>query len=250
MGIVLTAGAFFPLDKGVIPLCWPHDFEAQHLALGLQETAPAALELPPPEVIPTEEIPSPEAMALEKAEFAKEELVGIKSLEIDSQEDLDFANEILAEVKKKFKEIDAEEKGVTQPINASLKKIRDWFRPAKTAYTEAEKILKSKILAGIEAIQARQDAALLALQEAHKEQNVAATASALAVVQESAIEQPSNVSVIKKWAYRVVDFALVPREYCAPSPELLKAAVKASDGTIKIPGVEIFEESTLSQRKL
>lgn len=55
-----------------------------------------------------------------------------------------------------------------------------------------------------------------------------------------------KVTVTSRWTYEVEDDKAVPREYCAPSPGLLRAAVNR--GVRSIPGVRIFSADSVGYR--
>ena len=58
----------------------------------------------------------------------------------------------------------------------------------------------------------------------------------------------SGVATRKTWKARVVDFNKVPRKYMLVNTKALDALARATKGNIEVPGVEFFEESSLSIR--
>lgn len=56
-----------------------------------------------------------------------------------------------------------------------------------------------------------------------------------------------QATATSRWKYRIIDPALVPREFCVPATGLINAAVQA--GNRSIPGVDIFEESGMAYRR-
>ena len=72
-------------------------------------------------------------------------MIEIKSFEIIVQDDYDFANELLGTAKSEKKRLETKRKKATDPLNASLKEIRSWYKAAVDFYAEAERILKAKI---------------------------------------------------------------------------------------------------------
>lgn len=50
----------------------------------------------------------------------------------------------------------------------------------------------------------------------------------------------------KTWTFKFVEAGLIPREYLAPDPTLIRAAIR--NGVREIPGLEIFEETSIALR--
>lgn len=65
-------------------------------------------------------------------------------------------------------------------------------------------------------------------------------------IAERANDQNRVSGTSKVWTFRVTDESLVPREFCAPVPMLIREAVK--NGARDIPGVQIFEETRVAIR--
>ncbi len=96
--------------------------------------------------------------------------------------------------------------------------------------------------------------------EAEKAQAAANKAAAAALVREetaAAVIAPvvtvaavtpviAGQSVRKTWKARVVNAAILPREYTLPNQQALDAFAKATKGAIPLSGVEFYEESTLA----
>jgi hypothetical protein len=55
-----------------------------------------------------------------------------------------------------------------------------------------------------------------------------------------------KVLITSRWTYEVTDPNQVPREFCEPSPGLIRAAVNA--GVRSIPGVRIFQKDNVGHR--
>jgi hypothetical protein len=56
-----------------------------------------------------------------------------------------------------------------------------------------------------------------------------------------------TATVKKRWTYEITDANLVPRDYCVPSPGLIKRAVDG--GARGIAGVRIYEETDLAIKR-
>lgn len=267
-------------------------------------------------------LPPPDTQgALEKeAADAKAVLQGIEEFEVAEQADLDFADEVLGDVKRAWNELEERKKKATGPMNAALKEIRSWFKPAQDFYSKAEGILKGKIVSAHQKAQEEQDKALREAQVAHQkaqeeqdrifreaqaahqraqeeqgralreaeearaiEDEIAERAAiakaqaasqkaqeaqdqaareaqvarakaesevqeALAKSQAVEIEQPKDVSFVEGWDFEIVDPAKLPREYLVPDVQAIRGTVKALGQGAHIPGVRIFQKTTVVRR--
>ncbi len=54
-----------------------------------------------------------------------------------------------------------------------------------------------------------------------------------------------NLGTAKIWKFEVIDPALVPREYMAVDMVKIGQVVRATKGSISIPGIRVFSEDTL-----
>jgi len=82
------------------------------------------------------------------------------------------------------------------------------------------------------------------LREARLEQAAAVIAPVVTVAAVTPVI--AGQSVRKTWKARVVNAALLPREYTLPNQQALDAFAKATKGAIPLSGVEFYEESTLA----
>jgi hypothetical protein len=73
-------------------------------------------------------------------------------------------------------------------------------------------------------------------------------APAPVVVLESSVPKQSGISGRTNWKYRIVDESLVPREYLSIDPMKVGAVVRSQKGMTKIPGIEVYPESSVSVR--
>jgi len=66
------------------------------------------------------------------------------------------------------------------------------------------------------------------------------------VVQIGEQAKSEGVSTRKTWKARVVDISLVPRAYMVVNQQALDALAKATKGSMALPGVEFYEDSSLT----
>jgi len=69
------------------------------------------------------------------------------ALQIKTADDLLLATEVLSKIKLVGKQITEKKEGITKPLNEALRNVRALFAPLETAWTNAEKIVKEKMVA-------------------------------------------------------------------------------------------------------
>lgn len=76
-------------------------------------------------------------------ETALAALTEAQSITIASNDQYEHAGAFLKQIKDRQRELDAEQKSITKPINDSLKRIRDLFRGPLDRLSQAERVVKS-----------------------------------------------------------------------------------------------------------
>jgi hypothetical protein len=66
---------------------------------------------------------------------------------------------------------------------------------------------------------------------------------------ESTVPKIAGMATVTVWKYRVTDERLIPREYLSVNEVMLGQVAKATKGTLKIPGVEVYSEEIKSVRR-
>lgn len=181
--------------------------------------------------------------ATNEAVDASEALVSIRTFEIVDNDTLEFAAEILADVKGKNNRLEEMKHTATQPMNAALKAVRSWFAPAQNHYAEAEAILKNKIATYHRAVEAKRQAALVKIDDAADSKTITVALLALGAAQKPVTK---GVSVTEVWTYEIVDASLLPREFLMADEKKIKAASVGAG--LEIPGVRRFKEARVASR--
>jgi len=169
-----------------------------------------------------------DAIALARTETEKEirpaEALreAVKALPADTAEDFAILGEALTHTKSQAKRLEEIRTGITKPLNQALRATNELFRPALRAYEDAEATIKGKIAEYMGRQRAAQEAALVA--------GLPSEAPASA----------AGVSTRIRKGFRVVDDAAVPREFCSPDPEKIRAHLDA--GNAAPAGVSIVDE--------
>lgn len=88
---------------------------------------------------------------------------------VTNLDDFTTANEWLTTLKGKLKEVDADEKNITAPINKSLKEIRDKYRPVKDRLEQGITILRNALNAYKRIEDAKREQDRLALEDLAKD---------------------------------------------------------------------------------
>ena len=253
-------GVRFPIEEGEVVLCDKHNKmseppmdDTKALVNILNGGGPPPEPAPAPvfEGIQPTYVPGPadgvvETRLAAEADEAKEILAMVEQFQIVTQEDMEFANECLGEVKTKLKELKEEREGVTKPMNAALKKVRGWFKPAETFYGHAEKAWKDRIAAWTLAQAEAQRRALEAVQAASAAGDVGAVAQAMTLASAATAELPGNVSVQERWVVEITDNYAVPPDYWSPDINKIREAV--GGGIREIPGCRIYRDDIVTRR--
>jgi hypothetical protein len=184
-----------------------------------------------------------EAQVRAEADEAKATLDVARDFSIDNDEDLEFANDILRDVKTKLKQLDLSKRKITDPLNQALKAARELFRPAEQHYASIEFELK-KSIGKYHALLAERKREAIALLQAPTTPAPAAE-EALATLRQEA-PASSGVTVTTFWDFVVERPDMVPREYCSVDMGTIRKGV--ADGVRDIPGVRIFENQRVAAR--
>jgi hypothetical protein len=217
--------------------------------------------------------------AEERMEDARRTLELVRDYEVVSTEQYTLAGEQLAAIKTKSKELDAQRKNITKPLDETKRQIMDLFREPLSFLAEAERTIKRGMAEFHRAEEARgreeqRQAEEAARKERERLQRRAAKAAekgqeekAAALAERSetvadpvvAFDKPKakGVSVREEWRGEVNDkMALIKvvAEGKAP-PTLLEVNqaeinryAKVMRGNMAVPGVRFFTQEIVSAR--
>jgi len=171
-------------------------------------------------------------------------------MEIDTQEDLEFAAQILAETKGKIKQLETMRKQATEPLRQTLEVIRGWFRPTISMLKKAEGILKSNIAAAHRRSEEKQQKALEHAAAASMSGDRETAADAMQQASSSELRGVGGLSFRETWDYEVTDLQQVPPEYLITSVNdtLVRSALQHHKGSTNIPGIRVFKKTGVSSR--
>lgn len=212
-----------------------------------------------------------------------------QSIKIDSASMLEAAGEELRAVVTKKKDLDAQRKAITKPIDDAKAVVMNLFRKPIEFLEHAETVLKrsigdyqteqrriaaeaqSKLDAEAAQARARQEAEAKKLQDEAKklaqsetpedagkaaalqvqaEAMQVAAATTVAPVVQMGVAKVAGVSSSKHWKFRVKDITLVPREYLMLDEQAVGAQVRGLKERTNIPGIEVYEEEVFAARRV
>lgn len=222
----------------------------------------------PAAVLGDGELVTPELLAqIDVArQSADAELSELRDIELETDDDVVFGERELARVRRVRKELDAKRKSVTQPLNASLRELNGWFRPALVALDDLSQEWDNALGKYRTKVEAARREQLRLAEEATKEaialcaatpaQPVAAASDVRALqavaheamLTAAAIQPAGQATYIDRWRWEVTDVSLIPREYLCPDERAIGAAVKDAGETTTIPGIRVWNDPIVRTR--
>lgn len=180
---------------------------------------------------------------------AQEALEILRQYPITGQKDLEDIGEWLREVKLRRNWLETKEKEITKPINTSLQRIRDLFRPAKTFWADMELLLKAKISEITLLEEQRNQKALQEAADAAGAGDSKAVSEATSKM--TTVGDLSGISTTVKWTYKVVDAAKIPRSFLKVDDAKLREhcrKFKADQQPTPVAGVEFVPDVSVRAR--
>ena len=140
-----------------------------------------------------------QVQAAEDTAEARSDLAELEAFEIESQEDLDLAGEMLSQVQGEIKRLDGALKDLLAPVKETKSRIEALFKPAIKLRKDAKELLKGKITA---------------VAEAEAERNTAALESGNHSAMTSTDDAGGFTTIDDEWELeQIVDLTQVPAEY-------------------------------------
>ena len=194
---------------------------------------------------------------------------------IATQQDYNTASLLLRMVKDLSKKLDEERRKITKPIDQAKKAVMDLFRKPQGSTIEAEKIIKTKMIAWDNEQErkrkAEEDRLRKEAEEKEKREKDKLLRKAEKAEQkgneekaEELREEAEDVTVIaptipkaektegshftKKWYAEVVDKSKIPLQYMQPDMDKLNKQARATKDEIEVPGVVFKFEKVLVSR--
>ena len=194
-----------------------------------------------------------------------------RKIMITSHEAYARAGELLLTIKAIRKKITETFKPIKQKMDAAKQEVLDQERKADAPLKEAEALLSPQIIkwnteqekirkAEEDRLQEiarkeeedRQIAAAIHAEETGNKEEAAAIMDAPVyvppVVVKKEVPKVAGISIVERWKFRIVNERLIPREYLKVDEVLIGQVVRNSHGVIKIPGIEAYNEGSVTGR--
>jgi hypothetical protein len=195
-----------------------------------------------------------------------------KQISIKTMDDYVRAGEIMLTIKAIRKKITDTFKPIKQKMDAAKQEVLDQERAADAPLKEAESWLSPQIITWNreqERIRQEEEArlreiarkeeeerqlqeAILAEQSGQKdvaEEIMAAPVQAAPVVVPKSVPKVAGMSIRDNWKFRITNEKLIPREYLKVDEVKIGQVVRAMKSAANIPGVEVYNEGTVSGRR-
>lgn len=174
----------------------------------------------------------------------------ILQVKVQDNASYELADRMLSEAARHKADIVAKRKEATGGAYKTIKTIEGWFRPAIKILDRCEAHLKSELSAYRVKLEAgEREARAKALEAAQAGEHGAMTA-ALQVASDASGRPPGRSAATFEWRAASVDMAKLPRAYCAPDWDKIRAEAKtAGDEPPTIPGVTFERNARISARK-
>lgn len=172
----------------------------------------------------------------------------VNGIVIDSAESYAQAIDVVSKLKTIATTLKDRKEAITKPLNEALKSARELFAPVELQYSNAESIIKTKIVTYKRKID--EDARIAEAKIAEKVETGKMSVETagkkidnLAHVETTTRGKVGEVQIKKIKKVRIIDELLIPREYLITNDVLIRKQALAG---ISIPGVEIYDEESVA----
>lgn len=183
------------------------------------------------------------------------------------------AGEVIVYIKQLRKKIADTFRPIKQKIDESKREVLAQERAADLPLMDAENYLSPQIIAydrEQERIRREEEARLREIarkqeEERRMQEALAAEAEGQAEVADAIINEPTYVppvvvgrsipkvagmSIRDNWTFRIVNPAIIPREYLKVDEVKIGGVVRSLKDQCRIPGIEVYKESTVAGRRV
>lgn len=180
-------------------------------------------------------------------------LAQVDEVKVTNEDEAAEASVFLAKLKTSHDIVENKRLSFTAPLNASLKEINGFFNPVRDAIKAKMNVLSRKIIdwktAENEKIakeEARRQAISDKAAEKRGEENTK-------VVEVERVEKTIGMATTKKGLkkFRVIDFSMIQEQFKMVDEVKLNAFIRNKDNAdVKVPGIEIYQDTILSAKGL
>lgn len=194
----------------------------------------------------TTEVDKQEIALLEKEITTLEQKAN--AVQITNKEEYEQAGSIVVQLKDAGSKIKKAKESVTKPLNEALRNARLIFAPIEGQFANAEIILKGKILAYnrevAEEARKKEEAIAKRVEKGTMKIETAETKmDQVEKLDKTTRNESGAVQVRKIKKVRIVDEALLPREYLTPNMTAIRRDALSGK---EIAGVEVYEEEVVA----
>lgn len=190
-----------------------------------------------------------QSQAQERSQSIIDLLQEAKDLVVETQADIEFAAESLAEIKGDKERFKAVLDSAVEPAEQSINIIKSWFKPGLDTFEQIEKIFKEKIKVAYETSFQKQHEALKEAAEASIAGDEDTADEAMERANAFELQPIKGLSLRNTWDYEIEDFDAVPDEYKVVDDKKVMAVIRAHKGKINIPGIKPIRKTGVASGK-
>jgi hypothetical protein len=169
-------------------------------------------------------------------------LAQIQQFVPNTQEGFDWAAGLAKQAKAEKDRVDGERTKITKPMREAIQVVQDKYMPTIRNYETMVALLKERMVECKKLIQAQQDAAALAAQNAYQQGNLAQLAVATQAMATSEFVAPPKVGTSVSWTFEIVDYQQIPGQFWCVNESAIQHAITQAKGQIQIPGVRVIRK--------
>ena len=194
----------------------------------------------------------------------------VDTFEVGNADDFEHGAGILMTIKALSKDVESQRKKITQPLDQAKREVMDLFRPLTDSLLNAERKVKRRLVTWkSEQDRIAREEQRKAEQRARKERERLQkqadeaeekgrgeraeilrdrAATTVAAAPPTAAPKVAGISTRPVWKFEVIDASKVPDQYKTVDEKKIGGVVRALKGDTDIPGVRVWEESTMAAR--
>lgn len=186
-----------------------------------------------------------QAEVKEETADLEEALEMVLDFELETDEDVAFATDELANVKGQWKRLEEQRKKITKPMNQALSEVNALFKAPQTLLKKLEATWKGKLTA-LKARRQEEQRQLIAA--AQQTTDLEETHETLTLAADTTMPETPGVSYRTVWKFEVENEDEIPRDYLTPDLVLIGKVVGNLKSKTKIPGIRVWAEEVVASR--
>lgn len=180
-------------------------------------------------------------------------MAAVDAVKVTSQEELSQASDLIAQVKKLAKYIEAEKDKFTEPAKAIIATAKEKYDPYLTRCKDAERALKDKAQAFMLEERKREEAERAKIVKKVetgyiKPETAMTKLASVSVAPKSTATDSSRLTMRMRKDVEITDQALIPDEYYKPRELDMPKLRKVVTAGVNVPGTRMIEVPDMSSR--